>query len=1114
MTASNPSWDYPELIAALCGFREERLGGLPSDRTLARAAGVSPTTVGHWLRVEQFPRQVDELLTLVRAVALQAERVGLASESAVAKVLEVGAWRSAYRAEAKRRATNSGLAIRAEQGRAVLERMRLGRPLGEVTDPFALEVHHAIDSTVEGQSSLPAYVRRAHDDQLAKVVAQAASGGSRIAVLVGDSSTGKTRACWEALRQLRQREEPWRLWHPIDPTRADAMLADLPHLAPYTVLWLNEAQLYLTPGDGERVTAGLRTLLSDSRRAPVLVLATLWHSHWSKLTARAEPDHSAQSRELLSGHKITVPGAFTGPDLAALHDQAAASGDPRLMEAARRAADGEITQYLAGVPVLLDRYRDAPAATRGLIHAAMDARRLGAGIYLPLSWLADAALGYLTHTQLSQTRSDWLTQALEYVTTPCNGIPGLLSPLITAAPRNQRTRRTAGATTNQGPHLLLTDYLEQYGRQQRHEIIPPIDFWTSAADHAPRADLVALGDSAWARGLYRDASQLHKHAVAHNRPNIAITLINRLRTRQPSDQCPTRWAATEIPLDAPGPVAALMETLQEAGMREQLATLLARNPAAHVPLDQNFSDVALLLAALKRAKAQDQIDTLLARNPAASVPLQDHRGVKAVLTALQTVEAEEQIRLLLARAATDTPLDDDVAITQLLVWLRHFDAQEPLAALLSRNPGAHTPVSKPRDVAKLLDALEAVEAHEQITPLLERVAASTTLDDPMHVVRLMYTLRALGAEEHIVTLLQRTAANGSVEERIGVAYLLHRLQVINNPEHSAHLLERAVAECSLADSAQVAWLLRVLQRQGAQELIDAVLAREPARHAGLDRADAVEKLLQALTAVGAHTHLTALSARAATHAPLRDPAAVSVLLASFREVGAQTQVASLLARDPAAHADLHDAGGVKRLLLALAEAEAHQQVAALLKRAASHTPMRNPATTAKLLATLRKHGTHEQVATLLARDPATHADIHSPTGVAQLLQALAEADAHDQITTLLERDPATNVFLHSASSLTALRDAYRAVGAPAQLSKLLDRAAAHFPLRKHSEAGALMNLLVQDNAPEPCAVLADRLPAAGFFELLLAFGTYAERYRFGREPDGRPAEPWSWADLE
>ena len=96
-----------------------------------------------------------------------------------------------------------------------------GWPLAEVTDPFALEVHRPVqpEGAAPGLPVLPTYVPRGYDAELAGVVRAVAAGRSGVAVLVGGSSTGKTRACWEALGLLRDQDPPWRLWHPIDPTR-------------------------------------------------------------------------------------------------------------------------------------------------------------------------------------------------------------------------------------------------------------------------------------------------------------------------------------------------------------------------------------------------------------------------------------------------------------------------------------------------------------------------------------------------------------------------------------------------------------------------------------------------------------------------------------------------------------------------------------------------------------------------------------------------------------------------------------------------------------------------------------------------------------------------------
>ena len=203
--------------------------------------------------------------------------------------------------------------------------LALGRPLTEETDPFALEVHRPVKpdaGTSRDLPQLPPYVRRPHDEELARVTQAATESRSGIAVLVGGSSTGKTRACWETLQIIRDDsipDAPWRLWHPIVPSHPEAVLKDLPNVTPHTVIWLNEAQLYLGAPNGDEVAAALRELLRDDKCAPILILATLWPEHWSTLTTRpgySAPDPHAQARELLAGRDINVPPAFNETQLA------------------------------------------------------------------------------------------------------------------------------------------------------------------------------------------------------------------------------------------------------------------------------------------------------------------------------------------------------------------------------------------------------------------------------------------------------------------------------------------------------------------------------------------------------------------------------------------------------------------------------------------------------------------------------------------------------------------------------------------------------------------------------------------------------------------------------
>lgn len=100
-----------------------------------------------------------------------------------------------------------------------------GRPVGE-WEPHTLEVHPACPASKGSgfgspeQRVLPGYASRDHDRMLAEAVRDAGQGRSQVVVLVGTSSTGKTRACWESVQPLAKKQ--WRLWHPLDPTRAEA----------------------------------------------------------------------------------------------------------------------------------------------------------------------------------------------------------------------------------------------------------------------------------------------------------------------------------------------------------------------------------------------------------------------------------------------------------------------------------------------------------------------------------------------------------------------------------------------------------------------------------------------------------------------------------------------------------------------------------------------------------------------------------------------------------------------------------------------------------------------------------------------------------------------------
>ncbi|MFF3584927.1 hypothetical protein [Streptomyces mirabilis] len=396
-----------------------------------------------------------------------------------------------------------------------------GRPLSE-WDPHDLEVHPAGHAAGGGGvRMLPGYVLREHDEVLAGVVRKAASGHSRMLVLVGTSSTGKTRACWQAVQPLAGLG--WRLWHPFDPTPADAALADLHQVGPKTVVWLNEAQHYLgNRGAGERIAAAVHHLLVSPERGPVLVLGTLWPEYAHRYTALPAPggeDPHSRVRELLSGRTLTVPDAFDADALAAA--AAVADGGDRLLADAltRARTDGRVTQDLAGAPELLNRYQHASPAATALLEAAMDARRLGVGLHLPQAFLTDAATDYLTDTDYDQLTDDWAEQAFAELAQLVHGKQAPLRRTTPRAPRRPSIPSVLADTLAPppaGPVFRLADYLEQHGRTTRRRLCPPASFWHAAHTRLTHPDdLSNLTQAAMNRHRLQWAHLLRHRAVDH-----------------------------------------------------------------------------------------------------------------------------------------------------------------------------------------------------------------------------------------------------------------------------------------------------------------------------------------------------------------------------------------------------------------------------------------------------------------------------------------------------------------------------------------------------------------------------------------------------------------------
>ncbi|WP_018353242.1 hypothetical protein [Longispora albida] len=247
-----------EALRALEDQARSAAGTRYSRRAAARSAGLGSQRIADWVPADaaqaKVPRDADQVWALVRAWSelagvRQARRYWIELVEA-AQPLPAGDSRTA-------------------PGIPVAEALAAGA--------LAYEVHPAIGGGDE--AGLTAYVRRPFDAQLRAVIE---AGRSRIVVLAGGSSSGKTRACWETLGLL---PAGWRLWHPLDAAELVTGLAA--GLAPRTVIWLNELQRYLLREAGsqwQEAAVALRSALRGP--GPVLALATIWDDpgRWRRLT--------------------------------------------------------------------------------------------------------------------------------------------------------------------------------------------------------------------------------------------------------------------------------------------------------------------------------------------------------------------------------------------------------------------------------------------------------------------------------------------------------------------------------------------------------------------------------------------------------------------------------------------------------------------------------------------------------------------------------------------------------------------------------------------------------------------------------------------------------------
>ncbi|WP_328678025.1 tetratricopeptide repeat protein [Streptomyces sp. NBC_00343] len=529
--------------------------------------------------------------------------------------------------------------------------------------------------------SLPPYVARDVDDVLNRVLAEAGESGGMV-LLTGDSTAGKTRTAYEAMRRVLPGHL---LWAP--PRGAD--LRKLPALvegqqANRLLLWLDDLEGYMH-------SQGLEpNILAQLSAARVVVLATLRESLYdlyrpgSEHAAISEKDFQAQlvaqvgSRVLNMAMQVEIERTWSADELL----RTAHASDARLQDALANHGPFGVAEYLAAGPLLWQEWRGALRAggrPRGhaLVAAAIDLARAGMIGPLPHWVVIEAHYGYLQIAAHLRPEEETLNQAVRWATVVRLGSTSLLVP-------------NAAAGT-----WRVFDYLvDEAERKQGFPAVPEL-VWEIAEREATGSQRRGVAFSAHAAGRKNTAERLFRAMRENGEENgrtlgVILAQQNRYAEAEPL----LRSAVEEGDFIAPGAYGLLLTQLGRIEEAEPLLRWEAENGLA------DKGNVALLLG-----------DVL------------SRQG--------RTSEAEEQYRIAAAKSSSYAPL----ALGSCLLARDRCDEAEPWlrkAAEAGNQGGASRLAIALIRLGRSAEAEEWLQVALDVGVTLNFVDVGHTLDEQGH----------------------------------------------------------------------------------------------------------------------------------------------------------------------------------------------------------------------------------------------------------------------------------------------------------------------------------------------------------------------------------------------
>ncbi|MFF8869584.1 tetratricopeptide repeat protein [Streptomyces massasporeus] len=334
-----------------------------------------------------------------------------------------------------------------------------------------LGVHHA---AADAAGDLPPYVERQIDKELRSRISRIPRTGEPI-LIVGDSTAGKTRAAFEALRECFSNHL---VFAPYDGQDLVSSLPSLVESKETCVLWLDNLERYIGP-DG--LTPQVLGLL---RRARIPIISTMRAEQYRQLVPSVTQSASTTSDERINLgrrileqiHVMVLTRLWTPEEI----ERARRVDDVRVQGAVAFSTHYGVAEYLAAGPRLYQEWVLAwgPGINpRGaaLVAAAVDCVRAGITHAVTRELLLEMHETYLARVGGAVLRPESIEEAFAWATSLRFGVTSLLMP----------------ASENPG-RFKVFDYLaDEFMRSNASQPIPH-DSWRTILEFAKRENSTYL----------------------------------------------------------------------------------------------------------------------------------------------------------------------------------------------------------------------------------------------------------------------------------------------------------------------------------------------------------------------------------------------------------------------------------------------------------------------------------------------------------------------------------------------------------------------------------------------------------------------------------------------